>query len=76
MNWPQKETKAHAHVLDARRGNEIDAVPGNTRSIRLLERHGFEKEGLLRQHAYWKGRFWDQLIFGQVLQGNGSGGGT
>ena len=55
---------------------EAMVTPGNIRSIRLLERHGFEKEGLLRQHAYWKGRFWDQLIFGQVLGGNGSGGGT
>ncbi|WP_420559411.1 GNAT family N-acetyltransferase [Tepidicaulis sp.] len=55
---------------------EAMVTPGNIRSIRLLERHGFEKEGLLRQHAYWKGRFWDQLIFGQVLEGNGSGGGT
>ncbi|GAK45879.1 acetyltransferase, including N-acetylase of ribosomal protein [Tepidicaulis marinus] len=48
---------------------EAMVTPGNIRSIRLLERHGFEKEGLLRQHAYWKGRFWDQLIFGQVLEG-------
>ena len=48
---------------------EAMVTPGNTRSIHLLERHGFEKEGRLRQHAYWKGRFWDQLIFGQVLEG-------
>jgi len=39
---------------------------GNGRSCALLERHGFHREGLLRDHAWWKGRYWDQLIYGRV----------
>ena len=32
-------------------------TPGNARSCRLLERHGFNREGVLRDYGYWKGRF-------------------
>ena len=39
---------------------------GNTRSSNLLERNGFLLEGTLRDHAFWKGRFWDQLIYGRL----------
>jgi ribosomal-protein-alanine N-acetyltransferase len=35
----------------------------NSRSIRLLERSGFLKEGLLRDHCYYKGRFHDEVIY-------------
>nr|QQZ49353.1 GNAT family N-acetyltransferase [Phenylobacterium glaciei] len=39
---------------------------GNARSCALLERHGFSLEGTLRDHAHWKGRYWDQLIYGRL----------
>jgi ribosomal-protein-alanine N-acetyltransferase len=39
---------------------------GNDPSRRLLERHGFEREGVLREHAFWKDRFWDQVIYGRL----------
>jgi [ribosomal protein S5]-alanine N-acetyltransferase len=39
---------------------------GNEPSCRLLERHGFEREGVLREHAFWKDRFWDQVIYGRL----------
>jgi len=39
---------------------------GNARSCSLLERHGFSLEGTLRDHAHWKGRYWDQLIYGRL----------
>lgn len=45
---------------------EAMVTAGNTPSCRLLERHGFVWEGLLRDHAYWKGRYWDQIVFGRV----------
>jgi ribosomal-protein-alanine N-acetyltransferase len=48
---------------------EAMVTDGNGPSCRLLERHGFEREGLLRDHAYWKGRFWDQIVYGRVTRG-------
>jgi ribosomal-protein-alanine N-acetyltransferase len=45
---------------------EAMVTDGNAPSCRLLERHGFEREGLLRDHAHWKGRFWDQIVYGRV----------
>ena len=39
---------------------------GNARSCALLERHGFALEGTLRDYAHWKGRYWDQLIYGRL----------
>ncbi len=45
---------------------EAMVTVGNAPSARLLERHGFAREGLLREHAFWKDRFWDQLIFARL----------
>ena len=45
---------------------EAMVTPGNDRSCRLLERHGFQCEGLLRDYGYWRGRFWDQLVYGRL----------
>ena len=45
---------------------EAMVTVGNLRSCGLLERHGFSLEGKLRDHAFWKGRFWDQLIYGRL----------
>lgn len=45
---------------------EAMVTVGNLRSCRLLERHGFTLEGTLRDHAYWKGQYWDQLIYGRL----------
>ena len=45
--------------------NRVEAlvVPENAPSQHLLSRLGFEQEGLLRQHGFWKGRFHDLLLF-------------
>ncbi|MPZ99884.1 MAG: GNAT family N-acetyltransferase [Dehalococcoidia bacterium] len=50
---------------DAAALNRLEAfvTPGNVRSTRLLERHGFRLEGRLREYARWRGRDWDQLLF-------------
>lgn len=45
---------------------EAMVTVGNQRSCALLERHGFAREGTLREHAYWKGRFWDQLVYARL----------
>jgi ribosomal-protein-alanine N-acetyltransferase len=43
---------------------EALVTPGNLPSCRLLERHGFAREGVLAAHAFWKGRYWDQIVYG------------
>jgi ribosomal-protein-alanine N-acetyltransferase len=45
---------------------EAMVTVGNARSCALLERQGFLREGTLREHAYWKGRFWDQLVYARL----------
>ncbi len=34
-----------------------------SRSRSLLLKLGFQKEGILREHGYWKGQFWDEYCF-------------
>ncbi|MFO1015336.1 MAG: GNAT family protein [Caulobacteraceae bacterium] len=53
------------HLAGLRR-LEAMVTAGNTPSCRLLERHGFVWEGLMKDHAFWKGRYWDQIVFGRV----------
>lgn len=43
---------------------EALVTPGNLRSCALLERHGFNREGLLAGYGYWKGRYVDQIVYG------------
>lgn len=45
---------------------EAMVTEGNQWSCRLLERHGFIREGVLRDHAFWKDEFWDQLIYAKL----------
>ena len=45
---------------------EAMVTVGNVRSCKLLERQGFVCEGTLRDHAFWKGAFWDQLIYARL----------
>jgi [ribosomal protein S5]-alanine N-acetyltransferase len=52
-------------VLGLRR-IEAMVTPGNDHSCAVLERHGFRREGLLRDYAYWKGRFWDQILYARL----------
>jgi [ribosomal protein S5]-alanine N-acetyltransferase len=49
---------------------EAMITPGNYRSCRLLERHGFAREGLLAGYGFWKGAYQDQLIYGLVAPGD------
>lgn len=45
--------------------NRIEALvmPGNDASVRVLEKLGFTREGLLREYGYWKERYWDLQMF-------------
>ncbi|HEY8002713.1 MAG TPA: GNAT family protein [Phenylobacterium sp.] len=57
-----------AHGFGALGLHRIEAMvtPGNTGSAALLEKHGFRREGVLRDHAFWKGRFWDQWLYARL----------
>jgi ribosomal-protein-alanine N-acetyltransferase len=45
---------------------EAMVTPGNDHSCAVLDRHGFHREGLLRDYAFWKGRFWDQILYARL----------
>ncbi|MEK1891548.1 MAG: GNAT family protein, partial [Phyllobacterium sp.] len=41
-------------------------IPGNERSIRLLEKAGFQREGLLRSYLKINGMWQDHLLFALI----------
>jgi len=45
--------------------NRVQAIidSENVRSIKLVERLGLKKEGILRQNSYFRGRFRDEICF-------------
>ncbi len=45
---------------------EAMVTPGNAASAALLERHGFVREAVLRDYAFWKGRYWDQWLYARL----------
>lgn len=45
---------------------EADADPQNERSLRLLERHGFRREGYLRERWHHLGKIQDAVFLGLV----------
>jgi len=45
---------------------EAMVTPGNAASAALLERHGFLREAVLRDYAFWKGRYWDQWLYARL----------
>ena len=45
---------------------EALVMPENERSWRLLERHGFEREGLLRDHGFWRDAFQDAYLYAKL----------
>lgn len=47
---------------------EALVVPGNDASARVLTKVGFQREGTLREYAYWKNRFWDLEMFALLKQ--------
>jgi L-phenylalanine/L-methionine N-acetyltransferase len=45
---------------------ELEVYTDNEAAVRLYERFGFEREGLLRQHAYRDGRYVDALMMARL----------
>jgi len=43
---------------------ELEVYADNEAAIRLYEQFGFEREGMLRQHAFRDGRFVDSIVMG------------
>jgi [ribosomal protein S5]-alanine N-acetyltransferase len=48
--------------------HSIEAVtdPRNTASNKLLERHGFIREGLFKENHYWNGEFQDSAVWSRL----------
>ena len=42
-------------------------IADNVASARVLERVGFRPEGRLREKEYYKGRWWDRLLYGLLV---------
>jgi len=42
----------------------LHVYENNERGIRAYERVGFKREGVLRQHRYHEGRYWDTIVMG------------
>ena len=51
--------------------HSIEAVtdPRNAPSNKLLERHGFVREGLFRENFYWNGEFQDSAVWSKLAPG-------
>jgi ribosomal-protein-alanine N-acetyltransferase len=45
---------------------EATADPRNARSNKLLERHGFVREGLFRENFHWNGEFQDSAVWSKL----------
>lgn len=45
---------------------EAACIPGNTRSIRLLERNGFQKEGVLTAYLKINGQWRDHVLYARI----------
>lgn len=45
--------------------NRVQAfvVPEGAQSMRVLEKLGFQRDGVLREAGHWKGRYWDKVCF-------------
>jgi ribosomal-protein-alanine N-acetyltransferase len=56
----------HGFQMLGLRRIEAMVTPGNTASVALLEAHGFVREAVLRDYAFWKGRFWDQWLYARL----------
>lgn len=45
---------------------ELEVYSDNEAAIRLYERFGFEREGVLRQHAFRNGQYVDSIMMGRL----------
>lgn len=45
---------------------EAACIPGNSKSIRLLEKNGFQREGVLRAYLKINGRWRDHVLYARI----------
>jgi putative acetyltransferase len=45
---------------------ELEVYSDNDPAIRLYERFGFEREGIMRQHAFRSGQYVDSLMMARL----------
>lgn len=45
---------------------EAMVTDGNQRSCRLLEKHGFRREGVMRGYGWWGGAFHDEILYARL----------
>ncbi|MFH0816899.1 MAG: GNAT family protein [Methanobacteriota archaeon] len=55
LNWAFKELKLNRI--------QASAEPANVRSLAVMERLGFQREGVLRQLDYYKGAYHDDVVY-------------
>ena len=57
------------HVAKAKKLHKFYAgiAPGNIGSHRVLERNGFLREGVRRDHLIYNGKFFDQIDYWRVI---------
>ncbi len=62
---------ATQYAIEAYHLNRIFAVPfsENLASIRVLEKAGYKKEGIMRRSAFKDGRFLDEVLYAFVVEG-------
>ena len=55
-------------IFEKLHANRIEAfvTPGNTASVRVLEKNGFKNEGILREMEFYKDKFWDGISMGMI----------
>ena len=61
------------HAFETMRLHRVEAacIPGNERSIRVLEKAGFEREGLLRSYLRIDGVWQDHYIYARIAGDRG-----
>lgn len=70
-------SEAIAAVLDYGFGsmglNRVEAfiTPGNTASVRVLEKNGFSREGIVRERDFFRGRLWDGILMAVLRRDRG-----
>jgi len=57
-----------SHAFDTLRLHRLEAacIPGNNRSIRVLEKAGFEREGLLKSYLKINGVWQDHFLYALI----------
>ena len=56
------------YILSSTEINRIEAITHNEniRTLNVLSRLGFHKEGILREYVQWQGEYWDMALFSML----------